>query len=38
MEEVRPAVSDVVDAVHTGEEIPMDCDADCDMWDPRNDF
>ena len=49
MEEVRPAVLDVVhgcavvamvgvDAVPTGAEVPMDCDADCDMWDPRNDF
>ena len=49
MEEVRPAVPDVVnscavvamvgvDAVHTGEEMPMDCDAYCDMRDPRNDF
>ena len=49
MKEVRPAVPDVVhgraafamvgvDAVHTGEEIPMDCDADSDMWDPRNEF
>ena len=49
VEEVRPAVPDMVnsravvamvgvDAVHTGEEIPMDCDADCDMRDPLNDF
>ena len=49
MGEVRPAVLDVVnscavvaivgvDAVHTWEEIPMDCDAYCDMQDPRNDF
>ena len=42
MEEVRPDVVHGcavvamvgVDAVHTGKEIPMDCD----MWDPRNDF
>ena len=27
-----------VDAVQTGEGIPMDCDDDCDMRDPRNDF
>ena len=49
IDEVRPAVQDVfdsravvamveVDAAQTGEEIPMDCDADSDMWDPRNDF
>ena len=49
IEEVRPAVPDVfdsravvaiveVDAAQTGEDIPMDCDADCDMQDPRNDF
>ena len=49
VEEVRPAVPDVVhgravvamvgiDAVHTGEEGPMDCDADDGTWDPRNDF
>ena len=47
VEEVRPAVPDVVhgravvamvgiDAVYTGKESPMDCDADDDMWDPRN--
>ena len=46
MEEVRTAAPGVVhgravvamvgvDAVHTGEEIPMDCDADSDMWNPR---
>ena len=49
VEEVRPAAPGVVhgqavvamvgiDAVHTGEEILMDCDADSDMRDPRNDF
>ena len=49
VQEVCQAVPDVVnsravvamvwvDAVHTGEEIPKDCDADCDMRDPRNDF
>ena len=49
VEEVRPALPDVVhgravvamvgiDAVHTGEESPMDCDDDDGMWDPRNDF
>ena len=49
VEEVRLAVPDVVhdravvamvgiDAVYTGEESPMDCDADDDTWDPRNDF
>ena len=27
-----------IDAVHTGEDLPMDCDAASDMWDPRNDF
>ena len=33
-----------IDALHTGEEIPMDCDADSDMLEiipripPRNDF
>ena len=49
VEEVRPAAPGVVhgravvamvgvDAGHKGEEIPMDCDADSDVWDPRNDF
>ena len=49
VEEVRLAVPDVfdsravvamvgVDAVQTGEGIPMDCDDDGDMQDPRNDF
>ena len=49
VEEVRLAVPDVfdsravvamvwVDVVQTGEGITMDCDADCDMRDPRNDF
>ena len=49
MDEVRPSVPDVVhgravvamvgvDAVRTREEIPMDCDIDSGMWDPRNDF
>ena len=49
VEEVRPAVPDVfdcravvamvgTDAVHTGEGIPMDCDDNYDMRDPRNDF
>ena len=35
VEEVRPAVPDVVevDAVQTGEGIPMDCDDDGDMRD-----
>ena len=49
VEEVHPAVPDVfvsravvamveVDAVQTREGIPMDCDDDGDMRDPRNDF
>ena len=49
VEEVLSAVPDVfgsrvvvamvgVDAVQTGEGIPMDCDDHCDMRDPRNDF
>ena len=49
MEEVCPAVPDVVTssavvamvgvaAVHIGENMPMECDADSDMCDPRNDF
>ena len=49
VEQVRPTVPDVVDshavfamvgvdAVQIGEEIPMDCDTYCDMWDPRNYF
>ena len=49
MEEVHPTIPDVinsravvaiigVDAVHTGEEFLMDCDAYCDMRDLRNDF
>ena len=48
-DEVCPTVPDVfvsravvamveVDAVQTGEVIPMDCDNDGDMRDPRNDF